>query len=260
MRINTLTTLFLALLLVSPAIAQDAQLGDSMPAASTAPDNTAKMSGLEGEYLILVGGPALRSFEDLRRPGDRHDRWWANFISAANIRTRQFIDAGVPANSVTWLVYRPGYQRRQTEEGKPLVQWINELAGRRGARIVWFSTQQQMIDYINRGSDGRRTKIASFDFFGHSNKHCFLLDYSNEVLGASAVWLHERELRQLNRNAFHRNAFCKSWGCHTGESMSRNWQRATGTRLWGAVGKTNYVPTGRGELPVISTPGGRWAR
>lgn len=249
------------LTLSAPAKAQDVQLGDAMPSASAAPDNTAARSGLQGEYLILVGGPALRSFEDLRRPVDRHDRWWANFISAANIRSRQLIDAGVPAASITWLVYRPAYESRQREEGKPLTRWISELAERRGVRLVWFSNQQQLVSHINNGFDGRRTKIASFDFFGHSNKHCFLFDYGNEVLGASVVWLHERELpRLINRNAFHRKAFCKSWGCHSAESMSRAWKRATGTHLWGAVGKTNYVPTGRGELPVISTPGGRWGR
>jgi hypothetical protein len=47
----------------------------------------------------------------------------------------------------------------------------------------------------------------------------------------------------------------KSWGCHTGESMSRLWREATGTRMWGAIGKTDYST---GELPALSSVGGKW--
>jgi hypothetical protein len=41
----------------------------------------------------------------------------------------------------------------------------------------------------------------------------------------------------------------KSWGCHTGEEMSKYWHAATGTRMWGAIGKTQFMDE---ELPILS--------
>ncbi len=37
--------------------------------------------------------------------------------------------------------------------------------------------------------------------------------------------------------------------------MSKKWRAATGTKMWGVVGKTQYMTD---ELPVIAPPGGKW--
>jgi hypothetical protein len=87
-----------------------------------------------------------------------------------------------------------------------------------------------------------------------------MFDYSNEIDSGSKSWLHENELSRINRGIFARGARVKSWGCHTGESMSKKWRRATGVPMIGAIGKTDYAPMHRnGWLPVLSR-GGRWAR
>ena len=67
--------------------------------------------------------------------------------------------------------------------------------------------------------------------------------------------LHEKELVKINRLAFAKDANVRSWGCHTGEMMSQSWRRAVGNRMWGVIGKTQFMTE---ELPVISTPGGKW--
>ena len=59
------------------------------------------------------------------------------------------------------------------------------------------------------------------------------------------------------RIAFAKNAFVKSWGCHTGESMSKIFKTQTGLTMIGATGKTQYMTH---ELPILSTAGGRWVR
>lgn len=257
-----LSCLLLAALLV-PGLHLSAQSEDPLaqePAVAAPPENTAAVQRLAGEYLILAGGPALRRWEVLRYRHQQHDRWWANFLAATNVRTRQLISMGVPPSSITWLVYRTSYQRRAGEEGKPLTSYVQNLAAKRGVRLVWFTTQEELISYINRGNNRGSNKIVSFDFFGHSNKYAFMFDYSSEISGASGAWLHERDLRKLSRSAFHKKAFCKSWGCHTGESMTAKWRSALGMPLYGALGKTDYVPTGRGQLPVLSTAAGDWVR
>jgi len=79
------------------------------------------------EYLVVSGGPAVRRFEDLRKPGEQHDRWWGNFIRTARVRMQE-INASAPKGThITWLVYRDGYVRRAAEEHQPLMQNIESV-------------------------------------------------------------------------------------------------------------------------------------
>lgn len=220
-------------------------------------DEVEKRNNAGKEFVILSGGPALRKWEDLRRPQDQHDRWWGNFIRTARIRIEQLRRAHGESAEITWLVYKRGYTVRGREEGRSLIELIHSVRDKYGVRLVWFDTGDEVIRYINSGKNRRRTKIASFDFFGHSNKFCFLFDYSAEIIGASRSFLHQRDLRKIKRGAFDRHARCTSYGCHTGESMSRLWRSATGVRMRGANGKTDYSRSYEGTLPFIS-PGGFW--
>ena len=213
------------------------------------------------EFVILVGGPALRLWEKYRRPQDQHDRYWGNFMSSARIRSEQLRRAHGDKARITWLVYKPGYQERGREDGINHVQTIQQRAAQLNVKLVWYDKAKQVFNYLNKGMSRRKVKIATFDYFGHSNKYCFLLDYSNEILGASRCFIHQRDLGQIKRNIFVREPRITSWGCHTGESMSALWKRATGTRMRGAVGKTDYsnILSSGGNLPVISTANGYWA-
>ncbi len=207
-----------------------------------------------GEFIILSGGPALRQWENLRREPDRHDRWWGNFIRPARVRIQQLQAERGTGQPITWLVYRPCYETRATEDGKPLISWIESVRDKYGVKLVWVYSGEDVINYINRGMNRRNTKVVGFEYYGHSNRHAFMMDYSNIIMGASRAWLHEDELRAIRRSSFARGAECRSYGCHTGESMSAKWRSATGVRMWGAMGKTDYSdPT----KPVIS-PGGYW--
>lgn len=206
------------------------------------------------EHVILCGGPALRKWENLRVERDRHDRWWANFIRASTMRMDEIRTAYGEQSKITWIVYRGSYILRAREDGKPYTTWITEQATKRNARLIWIRTGKQAINAIN----GRPNRsIISFDFFGHSNKHCFMLDYGSEVMAVSAAWIHERDLGKIRRGAFSKNAHCQSWGCHTGESMSKVWRSTLGITLVGAHGKTDYSTLSFGRLPTVN---GSWIR
>ncbi|GAA5497150.1 hypothetical protein Rhal01_03340 [Rubritalea halochordaticola] len=207
------------------------------------------------QHVILTGGPALRKWENYRTERDRHDRWWANFVRASTLRMDEIRRAyGTEGTSFVWYVYRTGYDKRGREDGKPYTTWITEQAAKRNARLVWINSGNDFISKFNRLP---ARSVATFDFFGHSNKHCFLLDYSSQILGASAAWLHESQLRSLSGRPLAKGAICKSWGCHTAESMSKYWKSATGVPLIGAVGKTDYATLTHGKLPSVS---GRWSQ
>jgi len=206
------------------------------------------------EYVVVTGGPALRAWEDLREKDDRHDRWWANFVRAATIRMDNIRkDQGANAD-IVWLVHKPGYVTRGREDGKPYTQWIAMQASKRNATLIWFNSTD---DYINKMNARPKRSVESYDYFGHSNKYAFMFDYGNDIMAASTAWLHERDIPRLNRSIFTKDARCKSWGCHTGESMSKIWERHLNIPLIGARGKTLYTMVGRGELP---TGYGGWTR
>lgn len=207
-----------------------------------------------GEHVIQTGGPSLKRWEHLRVPQDRHDRWWANFIRASTLRMVEIRRAYGLDAKIVWMVYRPGYRTRGREDGKPYLTWISDLARKRNCTLVWLDNNDDVINSLNARP---RRSVITYDYFGHSNRHCFMFDYGNVIIAACTTWLHENDLGRINASIFDKNAYCKSWGCHTAESMSKIWRRKLGVPLEGAVGKTDYVVVGRGQMPAII---GRWGR
>lgn len=206
------------------------------------------------EYIVVSGGVSLWQWEKYKAAP--HDNWWMNFVRAARIRVQQ-IQQENPEAQVTWLVFRPSYISRARQDNNDLLSHIGSVREAYNVKLVFFDRTSQLIDYLNNGQPRDRVKIANLEYFGHSNKACWMFDYSNNIDSASKVWLHEDELKQIRRGIFAKDAFVKSWGCHTGESMSKKFAAATGVRMIGAIGKTQYQTE---ELPIISTPGGRWTR
>jgi hypothetical protein len=251
-----LFTAFLALLCAAPVFA--APTNDPLTQeAPTLPDRAADPIPTSGEYLIVIGGVSLMSWEKYK--ANPHDNWWANFVRAGRIRMQQ-IRAVAPQLPVTWFVYKPGYTARSKQEGRNLVPFIDSVGQTYNARIVYFDRTQELIDYMNNGGAANprsQTRISGFEFFGHSNKACFMFDYSNNLDSGSKCWLHEKELGQIRRGIFTRDAFIKSWGCHSGELFVKSWNKATGTRMWGAIGKTQFMTH---ELPTLVKVGARWVR
>src|SRR3954469_13817127 len=206
------------------------------------------------EYIILTGGVSLWQWEKYKAAP--HDNWWMNFVRAARIRTQQILEEN-PNAQITWLVFRPAYVNRAKQEKNDLISHIQSVRDTFKIKLVWFDKSQEVLDYLNAGRPREQVKIADFEYFGHSNKACFMFDYSANLDSASKCWLHEDDLKKLRRGLFTRDAFVKSWSCHTGESMNKKWKSATGVAMIGAIGKTQYMTD---ELPVLSTEGGRWVK
>lgn len=206
------------------------------------------------DHVIVTGGPALRVWENLRVEADRHDRWWANFVRASTLRMAEIRRAYGESAPIVWMVYQPGYEARGREDGKPYVRWIREVAAEKRASLIWFQSTAGFMQSLNARPAG---SVNTFDYFGHSNRHAFMFDYGCDIMAASTAWLHENDLPRIRRAIFQRNAYCKSWGCHTGESMSGYWHRALGVPLEGASGPTNYRVISFGMLPVVN---GSWVR
>ena len=209
------------------------------------------------EYIIVSGGPSLIEWEKFK--AEPHDRWWGNFVRSARVRIDEIRKQQGPDALITWLVHRPSYLRRATRQDQAdLIGNINSVRDKFNVKLVWFDDGSAVINYLNAGQPRAQVKVANFEFYGHSNRACFMFDYSNEIDSGSKSWLHEDELFKIKRGIFTKDAFVKSWGCHTGESMSKKWRAATGKKMIGAVGKTNYAyGHTRGWVPALSA-GARW--
>ena len=208
-----------------------------------------------GEYIILVGGPSMYQWEKYK--AYPHDHWWANFVRAARLRTEQIRGELGPDAKITWLVYRQGYEDRAKQEHQDLISLIGTVRDKLNLHLVWFGPGQEVIDYLNHGQARDQLKIIGFEYFGHSNRACFMFDYSNNIDSACKSWLHDSDFAKINRRVFSRHAYVKSWGCHTGEEMSKKWYAATGIHMIGAIGKTQFMME---ELPVLVSEGGRWVQ
>ena len=208
----------------------------------------------DSEYIILSGGPALRKWEDLRIEKYQHDRWWGNFIRSARARIQELRKEKGEKYKITWLVYKPSYETRSSEDDNPLISWVNSVQKKYNVNLVWIFKSNEIINYINNGRDRKKTKIDGFEYYGHSNRYAFLIEYSNDIIGASTVYLHENDLKQIRRTSFNRKAICVSYGCNTGESMSKKWRQATGIKMRAAIGKTDYS----NPLKPVVVPSGYW--
>ena len=208
--------------------------------------------GQEKIHFILAGGPALRKWEDLRTEQARHDKWWANFIRASTLRMVEIRQAYGKEAKIVWSVYKDGYTMRGREDGKPFTTWIENLAKKRNVKLIWYNTGKQAISSINSQPKG---SIVTFDYFGHSNRYCFLLDYSSKISAASKCWIHQQDIPKIRRAVFAKHPISQSWGCYTGQSMSSVWKAYLSHSLKGAVGKTDYSVVGQGKMPTIN---GHW--
>jgi hypothetical protein len=215
--------------------------------------SSALSAPVQGEYVFVVGGPSLQQWEKYKM--QPHDHWWANFVHAARIRTEQFRQQLPPDVKITWLVYKQGYLDRAEQDKQDLISLINSVGEKYNCKIVYFRNGSEIIDYLNNGQPRDQLKVAGFEYFGHSNKACFMFDYSSNLDSASKSWLHENDFTRINRRVFARGAFIKSWGCHTGEQMSKKWKSAVGIPMVGAIGKTQYMMD---ELPILTSANGKW--
>ena len=207
-----------------------------------------------GEAIIISGGVSLFIWEKWK--AQPHDKWWLNFIRAAQLRIGQIQQLN-PQQQITWIVYRPAYLSRGRQDGQDYASFINGIRDSLHVKLMWFDTTSQLLNYINAGQPRDRVKINDLEFFTHSNKACFLFDYSNIIDSASKVWLHENDMSKINRGIFTKDALVRSWGCHTGESMSGRFRSATGVAMWGLTGKSQYMTD---ELPVPAPAAGHWTR
>src|SRR5438552_18101189 len=178
-------------------------------------------SPVSGEDIIRVGGPSMYQWEKYKTYP--HDHWWANFIRAARIRTEKLRNQRGSDAKITWLVYRQGYEDRAKQERQDLISLIGSVRDKLNLNLVWFGPGSAVINYLNNGQPRDQVKVIGFEYFGHSNRACFMFDYSNNIDSACKSWLHDSELTKINRRVLVGNAKRKGWACKPVGECLRKW-------------------------------------
>ena len=208
------------------------------------------------DIVLISGGPALRSHE--RFKPSTHDRYWANFVDSALARVKELRKEFGPDDRVTWLVFRPAYVRRGIEEKQDYLKILEERGQTHGLIPIYFDDKDQLFALLRRDGSKERPKISRLEYYGHSNKKCWMFDYSNRVDGGAIepLVVHVDDLEKISGSSFTPNATCVSYGCHSGEEFSQRWRMIVGRPMVGAVGKTDYSA---GGMPKLSEgKGGSW--
>ena len=211
----------------------------------------------QAEDIVLIsGGPALRSHE--RFKPNTHDRYWGNFVDSALARVKELRKELGPEDRITWLVFRPGYVRRGAEEKQDYLKILEERGQLHGLTPIYFDDKEQFFTLLRRDGSPERPKISRIEYYGHSNKKCWMFDYSNRVDGGTIepLSVHVDDLHNISSASFTPNAVGVSYGCHSGEEFSQRWRMIIGRPMVGAIGKTDYSA---GGMPKLSEgKGGSW--
>jgi hypothetical protein len=127
------------------------------------------------EYIILCGAPSLEKWEKFKN--EPHDKYWGCFIRSSRTRIQQIekILNGNPGAMITLLIYLDGYVSRSAQEKRDLVALIYTVRDKYRLNQVPIRNGRDVTTYLNRGQPRGSVKIASFEYFGHSNQKCFML-------------------------------------------------------------------------------------
>jgi len=200
------------------------------------------------DVVLISGGPALRSFEKYKKAS--HDKYWGNFVDSALTRAAEIKKSLPPGDQIVWLVFRPSYSSRAWEDEQDYLKILEERGAKIGLSPVYFDNKAQLFTLLRRDGSAEKPKISRLEYFGHSNKKCWMFDYSNRVDGGALepLVIHVDDLEKISGSSFTPNAECVSYGCHSGEEFSQRWRMVVGRPMVGAVGKTDYSDGGMPKL------------
>jgi hypothetical protein len=138
----------------------------------------AQAQAQQREYIIPRRGPAP-SMGAIQAPTARS--LVGKFRPFRAGRTEQLRAQLGPNALITWLVYKPGYIDRGRQE-----KTGSDREHQQRARQIWsqaglLRSRRRRHQLPEQRDAARPGEDSGFEFFGHSNKACFLFDYSNIV-------------------------------------------------------------------------------
>jgi hypothetical protein len=231
----------------------------------------ASAKSLPGAHIIIAGGTSVNEKYD-------HDLFPRNFLDAAWSRAKSFDDGG----RIVLYMFTPSYKARvrdQKKEHELVVGcprwklWLDlcrapntkaafldeegnknedyfwdlmmERAKNDGFEVIAFETADELTAKLANFPD----RIASVEYFGHSNRSDFLLDYGIDSRPNAKYHWGKTQAAKISAGRFVNSAYFASYGCYQGEAdgLASAIQKLWYIEAIGSVGKTDYLPIGKGE-------------
>jgi hypothetical protein len=239
-------------------------------------ETTGGLADAGARNLILVsGGPGLYDNRDVE-----HDQSWANYVTPPMLLSegarKHAAFVGV-ASEVWWLVYRPAYvarwsddTRRRTKEvdrirGLKFDSYISFLEGRartRGWRLRWFGS----ADDLWRRLASFRDPISRLWYWGHAKNDLWLtLEHSSAAVATkpsapgAVVTVASIAAHAALRSTFVTGSAHRFVGCNTA-AFAREWSRVFDVASEGVQGTVDFsaIHATGGEPALVRAA--RWLR
>lgn len=247
--------------LVRPVLRSPAAPAEPRPAAAT-------------NLVLVSGGPGLYDDRDVE-----HDKSWANYVTPPLLlsdtpdKRVRFVGG---ATEVWWLIYRPSYLLRWTDDvagGRPSVGEVRRAgfdsytamlearASARGWKLAWFASANDLWTRFGTFGD----KITRVWFWGHARNDLWLtLEHSSSstpvrpaasaVVTVASIGAHSGLRSSFGPGAAHRFV-----GCNTA-AFAEEWSRVFRVAADGVDGKVDFsaIHASGGEPSLVGTA--QWRR
>lgn len=214
---------------------------------------------IDRTFLMLSGGPGLKN------PKDKdHDQSWANYVQYPLNIARQKLFPAEPNEQVVWVIYKPAYEARWSDDLKKKASSATELLAKSKATSYVDLLEKRAKDYgwtlkwIKKESEfwgiirGFSTKpVSRFWYFGHAQNDLWLkLEHNasnvpvrpsdrGAVIWSSDIKADLKPFISGDQKVYKANTATKIFGCNT-DTFAKKWAETFKVYAEGAVGTLKY--------------------
>ena len=224
------------------AVRPDGSVDDQLMAELMADPHLEQRALLSGALVQPGSSPSPAPKEPLTPEliavaGSQHDSGSGNkmmFIGQA-VRELAEFKRTKPALSRTLVVFTPSYNAAMLGAAR-------KSADAYGAGFVKVTNVQELIDYLNRGKDRKKSPIEHLSLFSHGVPHRIAFGY--QLGNDFQMSLDVLSYAKMSPLAFSSTAQIDSYACRTGMGNRSEFPIEDGIGVWGAMEpKTNVSPT-----------------
>ena len=204
---------------------------------------------------------------------DNHNYNSMNFVEASKIQIKGYKRNGHD-EKINWLVFDLDYSLKYKEK---MTNWAKSY----NVELDFITKSSNLIEKINSYSQ-TSVLVTNLSVFSHGTASNIAFGYENtgyEYSLYDKTSINQLNVYQLSKKSFADNAMIHLYSCNSatprgfegkyfqsrkalinavdrGRSLAEELHNATGVPVWGTIGRTDYSPVVKGQLPKLGGMGG----
>ena len=204
---------------------------------------------------------------------DNHNYNSMNFVEASKIQIKGYKRNGHD-EKINWLVFDLDYSLKYKEK---MTNWAKSY----NVELDFITKSSNLIEKINSYSQ-TSVLVTNLSVFSHGTASNIAFGYENtgyEYSLYDKTSINQLNVYQLSKKSFADNAMIHLYSCNSatprgfegkyfqsrkalinavdrGRSLAEELHNATGVPVWGTIGRTDYSPVVKGQLPKLGEMGG----